>query len=268
VAAHREAARRLAEDRDVARVAAERGDVALHPLEGGRLVGEAIVAVGAVVALVREPVGGEEPERAQPVVGADDHHALRRQVVTDVVRLLRRSGGEPATVDPEHDGKVVGVGGRPDVQRQAVVVGVRDRRDRRQRRVGVLGTGGAGHGGVENPAIGLPGVGRPPGVVPDRRGGVGNRQERPDAIDGAVAPAHLPEVGGDQEGIVRALGVVARTRSGRAFRAVVLRARPGVVVAVAAGRSDQPSAHRHQQPPVDHAGSPSTAKTVHTCAVG
>ena len=49
------------EDRHVFGVAPEAGDVALHPLERGGLIGEPIVPEGPVLALLLELLGGEEP---------------------------------------------------------------------------------------------------------------------------------------------------------------------------------------------------------------
>ena len=65
------AAGRLAEDRDVARVAAERGDVVAHPLERGHLVEQPRVAA----ALGRvDPAEVQEAEGPESVVDRHDHH--------------------------------------------------------------------------------------------------------------------------------------------------------------------------------------------------
>ena len=64
--------RRLAEDRDVVRVAAERGDVVTHPLQCGDLVEQRDVARAREA--VVEMVEVREAERAEPVVDGDDDH--------------------------------------------------------------------------------------------------------------------------------------------------------------------------------------------------
>ena len=114
------AAGRLPEDRDVARVATEPGGVGLHPPQGGHLVEEAEVAGGRATSVLGQ-VG--EAERAEPVVEGDDDDVAvgrhRRPVVPG-----GRSGArdEGAAVEPhEHRAVAVVAGGRPHVQRQAVL---------------------------------------------------------------------------------------------------------------------------------------------------
>ena len=97
---HGQAAGRLTGDGDVARVAAELVDVALHPPQRGLLVHQPVVA-GRAAGSRRQRGMGQEPERAEPVVDGDDHGAfggqLRRVVVAGAVRR------QAAAVDPhEH----------------------------------------------------------------------------------------------------------------------------------------------------------------------
>ena len=67
VGQHGQATGRLARDRDVVRVAAERADVVLHPAQGGLLVHQPVVA-GRAAGPRRQRRVGEEAERAEPVV--------------------------------------------------------------------------------------------------------------------------------------------------------------------------------------------------------
>ena len=118
---HRDAARRLAEDRHVAGVAAERGDVVAHPLQRRDLVAEAEVRV-------ERPLGGGiagdvgEAERAEPVVERDvDDVAGAGERVPGVPRHGRRPDAERAAVDPHHHGpRRAGRRRRDHVDRQAV----------------------------------------------------------------------------------------------------------------------------------------------------
>ena len=67
-AMHRDAARGESEDRDVVRIAAERGDVPLHPLQGRDLVHVGVVALGLVRMLAAQRGEREEAEAPQAVV--------------------------------------------------------------------------------------------------------------------------------------------------------------------------------------------------------
>ena len=118
---------RLAEDREVVRVAAERRDVVLHPGEGGNGVEERLVAGRFAARLLGEFRVREEAECAEAIVEVDEHHALLRQVLAVVVRAVAASLGVGAAVDPDHDRPplVRAVGVRPDVQEQAVLAGLR-----------------------------------------------------------------------------------------------------------------------------------------------
>lgn len=112
------AARALAEDGDVVPVAADAGDVAVHPVQRRLLVGEAEVAdarEAVCFQVVGNGFGGEEAEEADAVVDcdADDWRADRGRVVNQfyhVVAGVRRGAEqERAAVDPDHDGEVLGL---------------------------------------------------------------------------------------------------------------------------------------------------------------
>ena len=113
----------LAEDRHVPWVAAECRDVVVHPLERGDVVEDAVVARRPVCRLGGQRRVGEEPERAQPVVGCDHDHALARH--RGAIENLRATdpGAVPATMEPDHDRQPLARSERwgPDVQRQTVL---------------------------------------------------------------------------------------------------------------------------------------------------
>ena len=88
VGEHRQAAGRLAGDRDVVRVAAELRDVALHPAQRRLLVHQAVVA-GRAAGPRGERRVREEAERAEPVVDRDDDDAVRRELGAVVVAARR-----------------------------------------------------------------------------------------------------------------------------------------------------------------------------------
>src|SRR5690606_22699379 len=95
------AAGRFAEYRDVARVAAERGDVVADPSEAGDQIEQAVVA-GSGAALLGELRMREKAERADAIGDADDHDAVLRDLRARVRRRGRRARGEAAAVDPDH----------------------------------------------------------------------------------------------------------------------------------------------------------------------
>ena len=120
---HRDAARRLPEDGDVLRIAAERGDVLLHPFEGGDLVHVGVVALGLVRMLVAQRREGEETEAPQTVVERDEDDALLGEL--DPRRPGRGAAAEHegAAVDPHHDRQLRvrrGPGGSPHIDEQAI----------------------------------------------------------------------------------------------------------------------------------------------------
>lgn len=88
-------ARRFAEDGDVVLIAAESGDVVVHPLKRSDLVEQS--PVGHCAGYQHETFTGHA------VVEADDYHTARRQPASVAIGFVRRAGGEPATVEPHHD---------------------------------------------------------------------------------------------------------------------------------------------------------------------
>lgn len=178
----------LAEDGDVAGIAAEAGGVGPHPAQGGLLVGEREVG-GAV-----ERGMPEEPEDPEPVVDRDDHGPARR---SQPARPVQVPGAvhEPAAVEPDHDGPAGGVPGRRlrsrHVEEQAVLRAARAARSHR----GQLHATGPGRTGVPyvRPARG--GLREPPAQRPGRRGGVRDALEG--EVPGGLPPAHRSPVGVD-----------------------------------------------------------------------
>ena len=119
--AHLARAARLTEDRHVAGIAAERGDVVAHPLEAGDDVAHARVAgVGELLAAKLREV--HEAERVQPMRDADDHDVVLAGQVGAVIRHHSgRAGRIAAAVQPHHHRPLPCADARrPDVQVEAV----------------------------------------------------------------------------------------------------------------------------------------------------
>lgn len=125
---HREQARDihraggLAEDGDVAGVAAEGRNLVPDPLEGRHLVQHRLIAGGV------EPAPGlpgpEEPEGPQAIVDGDDHPVTAPHEVGGIVRPLRSRADDPgAPVNPHHDRPPGAIAGRgsPHVEREAIL---------------------------------------------------------------------------------------------------------------------------------------------------
>ena len=173
--ADRDSAGRFAEDRHLAGIAAECGDVPLHPLETRDHVQQAVVARDMVRRLGAQLRVRQESELPDAVGDADQHHALLGQLLPAVVRLGGGARVESAAVDPDEHGDAVArrLRRRPDVQIQAVLA-----------RSGPL----TGSSGVPHPlhgpgpeSVGLPhalpfrgGLRRAPSEVADGRRGEGN----------------------------------------------------------------------------------------------
>jgi len=106
----------LSHHRDVAGVTAEARDVLTHPAKGGDHVLQARLAVAP-------PRHAEEPERAEPVVDADDHGvALPREDAAVVPVQGAGAAAVAAAVQPDDHGTARDVdGGRRDGQGQAVL---------------------------------------------------------------------------------------------------------------------------------------------------
>ena len=118
------AAGALAEQHHVVRVAAELGDVGLHPLQGLDLVQGAPVA-GRVLRVLRGELGmGEEAERAHAVVEGNEDDVLRRPLLAVELRLGTPAFAHAAAEHPHgHRKLLLRLAGRlgPYVQVQAVL---------------------------------------------------------------------------------------------------------------------------------------------------
>ena len=104
-AVHGDAARGEPEDGDVVRIAAEGGDVPLHPLQGRDLVHVGVVALGLVGALAAQRGEREEAEASQAVVEGDEDDALLGERRSRRARQRAGAAHEPAPVDPHHHGQ-------------------------------------------------------------------------------------------------------------------------------------------------------------------
>ena len=118
---HAQGAGGLAEDRHVARIAAELRDVVTHPCEGRDLVPDPLVPGDAPRALGAEFGKRQEPEGSESVVRRNQHDALRGQQFTGIVRA--GPGDEGAAVDPDHHREPLAdmPGPGPHVEGQAVL---------------------------------------------------------------------------------------------------------------------------------------------------
>ncbi len=185
-------ARRLARDRDPARVAAEGGDVALHPPQRGHLVEQAVIAVGGQR---RGAEAGhvQEAEHAEPVVEGhhDDVVGVHDQ---RAVMLVTGPVDQPAAVDHDEHRKpaAMSVGGREHVEEQAVLGVLPGAIAAGQLRAAVAVGGGA--------ADAVPRLGRLrrlPAQRSDRGRGIGNAEELIDAL--GVLPLQLSVHGRDDQ---------------------------------------------------------------------
>lgn len=114
-------ARGLAGDGDMAWIAAESGNVSLHPFERGELVEISVVAELSGLALPCQLREGKEAKSSQPVVETDKDNSLvsKRGAVVDIRRCSPLN--PPSAVYPDHDRQfATAVLGRPDVDVEAV----------------------------------------------------------------------------------------------------------------------------------------------------
>ena len=163
-----DAAGRFAENRHLLRIAAERGDILLHPLEPRDHVQQAVIARDVVRGLGAQLRVREETQLPDAVGDADQHHALPGQLLPAVVRFGSGAGAESAAVDPNQHGDVVARGfrRRPDVQVQAVLARVHARAAS-----AALHAPGAELGGLPHALPFRGGLRRAPAEVADRRRG-------------------------------------------------------------------------------------------------
>ncbi len=118
------AAAGLAEDGDVARVAAERADVVAHPFECVHEVAQPeIRRVRELLARARQTRQPEIREGIQPMRDGDhDDVVLPRELGAVVEDRVARARALPAAVKPHHHGpRAAPHLGRPDVEPQAVL---------------------------------------------------------------------------------------------------------------------------------------------------
>ena len=121
--ADRLGARGLAGDGDLAGIAAERRDVALHPLQRGHQVEHAVIAGGVNRRLRRQFRMRQESKRIEPMIERDDDDALCRQIGPVIAGLGARTDDKAAAVDPHHDRhwRCGFQRRRPDVEVQAIL---------------------------------------------------------------------------------------------------------------------------------------------------
>lgn len=117
---HRHAACAFSENGDVRRITAKSIGIGLHPAERRDLVE---IAEVAAVPFSRQGRVRKEAETTQPIVQADQHHAVACEVLAGINRRRRAAVDEPATVDPDHHwqfGPRLRRCGFPDVDEKAV----------------------------------------------------------------------------------------------------------------------------------------------------
>lgn len=112
----------LAENRDVIGIAAELGDVPIHPAKGMHDVEHAYFARGSEIraAQLRQI---EEAEGVQPVINGHYNHVAAAAEIGSIFAGTRsRAVLKMSAVAPEHHGALAPIveGGRPDVQHQAI----------------------------------------------------------------------------------------------------------------------------------------------------
>ena len=204
---HRDGPGALAHNGDVVAVAAEVGDVLLHPPDGRQLVVQAEVAVPAVLRLYF-PVG-QVAQHPHPVVGEHGDDAPRRQRPAVKGGFAVHPRVEPAPVEEHHHRAGGGAMGRVNVQVEAVLVigkmeplpeflfekpacGVFQMLVPRP----VLGAAGAEPGGVQ---LALPARHRLR-VAKPLRPGVGHAQKGPAVLP--PQPPHIAAPGVQQNGVL------------------------------------------------------------------
>ena len=118
--AHLAASAGLPEDGDVARIAAERGDIVAHPFKGGDQIQQADVA-GLRVFFATQFGQVQVAEHIEAMIDGDNDHVLFGRQVPAVVHLpVGGAGGVSAAVIPHHNRALTAQAGRPNIQVQAV----------------------------------------------------------------------------------------------------------------------------------------------------
>ena len=103
-------------------IAAERGNVFLHPLETGDLIQQPVISRNVIRGFGAQLRMREKTELPDAIVNADEHHAFLGQFLAAVARIGRGTGGETAAVNPDQHGNAVfcRFRRRPDIQIQTV----------------------------------------------------------------------------------------------------------------------------------------------------
>lgn len=163
----------FAEDRHIRRVAIKGGNIGPHPFERGNLIEEAEIAAET---LCLERRMREEAEAAEPIVQADEHDAIAREIFARVDRRRTAAVHETAAMDPHHHRALVArfyLRRFPDIKVKTVL-----RRSCRDRRC-IRGKGSLGAVRREAGCTAFAGprrdrLRRAPPVRPDRRSRIGN----------------------------------------------------------------------------------------------
>ena len=114
-------ARGLAEYRHVAGIAAECGNVRLHPFECGDLVHQAVITRRPAL-LLRQPAMRQKAEHAEPILDRHQHHAL-----VGNARLDSPSAAAciiTTAMNPNHHRALTRQRRRADVERQTILPGI------------------------------------------------------------------------------------------------------------------------------------------------
>ena len=99
--ADRASPRRLPADGHLARIAAERGNVAPHPLQQRNLIEHTVIARCTVAAFPAQCRRCEEAKRAEAIVEGHHDDALARQVLAVELRIGGGAFVEAAAIDPD-----------------------------------------------------------------------------------------------------------------------------------------------------------------------
>ena len=193
-------AARLPHHGDVARIAAERGDVLPHPLQRGAHVLQLPVGEAAVGG-IGEVRMRQQAQHAQAVVHGDDDHAALGQRSAVHQRHARGAGAKAPAVQPHDDGALAVSLRRPDVEREAVfALLVLDRVDPRHDGTDRLDARGTEAAGIRHAGRGLDRLRSAKAQRTDRRLRIGDAEV---AADRAIElPTELARRGADHEIIV------------------------------------------------------------------
>ena len=123
----RHGAGRLTHHRDIGRIAAKRGDVALDPFQAGDLVHQPVIA-RCVMPRSRRQFGMRQvAEDVHPVGDAHEDHPLLGQRFPAIDVEVDGAFLEAAAMDPHHHRQLVaalGTGRRPDIGVKAILAGL------------------------------------------------------------------------------------------------------------------------------------------------